>query len=120
MNKEINDRRYLALILFALVVFSANLFSGCRLLYPEPDPPSVTPANGGSGDCRAACDNLARLGCDGAEGSPGPDDVYGTADDVPCTAVCEDITTDDTVTLYQRCTAAALSCEAVDRCFEVN
>lgn len=118
MNKEINDRRYLAFILFALVLFTCNLFSGC--VFPEPGPPVVTPASGESGDCFEACANLARLGCDGAEGSPGVDDVYGTADDVPCTAVCEDITADPAVTLNERCTAAAIDCDAVERCFEVN
>jgi hypothetical protein len=69
-------------------------------------------------DCEAACDNLLELGCDGAEGSPGPDEEYGTPDDVPCADVCREIMTEGGITMHPACVAEAESCEAVEECFE--
>lgn len=82
-----------------------------------PGPPVPEDA-GKAEECAAACANLERMQCPGWEGSPGFDEVYGTPDDVSCTAACVEIVeSGPTVTLNQRCTAAATSCEQVDACF---
>lgn len=70
--------------------------------------------------CARACGNLHRLGCPGRQGSPGADDVFGTADDVTCLATCEYAAgqVDIGVDLELDCVAAAQSCEAVAACPE--
>ncbi len=82
----------------------------------EPGPPH-DPEAGSVDDCPAACDNLAVMQCPGWEGSPGPDEVYGTEDDVPCLEVCEDFVEFSNMTLYPACTAKATSCEEALECF---
>ena len=83
-----------------------------------PLPPEPPPAPERDGSCDAACDNLARLQCHGHEGSPGPDEAYGTDDDMPCAVACRKIIlADEHATLYQACVAAADSCESADECF---
>lgn len=104
----------------ARLIALCAVLSGCAALsdvvYP-PGPPVPQDA-GTAGECAAACDNLARMQCPGWQGSPGPDEAYGTVDDVACATACVDIVTSDpTMTLHQRCTAAATSCEGVDACF---
>jgi hypothetical protein len=85
---------------------------------PNPGPPA-DPEAGTAEDCADACDNLERLHCPGWEGSPGTDEEYGTADDVPCTQVCEDLmNADPTLTLYPKCASTADTCEAIEKCFE--
>ena len=71
----------------------------------------------GVSDCAAACANLELLGCDGAEGSPGLDEEYGTSDDVPCDQVCRE-TEAGGIPMHTACVAAAGSCDAVDECFD--
>lgn len=80
--------------------------------------PPVPPDAGTIEDCQDACDNLQRLQCPGWQGSPGPDEIFGTADDMSCVAVCEDIVADPAMTLFQLCTAAANSCDEVEACFD--
>lgn len=41
--------------------------------------------------CEAACENMERLGCDEAKGSPGEDEQFGTEDDVSCSDVCKNV-----------------------------
>jgi hypothetical protein len=40
--------------------------------------------------CEPACEVLERYKVEGWDGSPGPDEVFGTADDVPCAQVCRE------------------------------
>lgn len=73
--------------------------------------------NGGPEDCAPACATMERLQCPGFRGSPGPDEEFGTSDDVACARACvELVNADPTFTLAQRCIAQATSCEAADRC----
>jgi len=106
-----------AAVLFAIVIFLTA--TGCAgALDPyEPGPPRVRDA-GGADLCQAACDSLARLKCDGWDGSPGKDEVFGTKDDVSCTFVCVDIMDESTANLYTACTAQAESCDEIDDCFD--
>ena len=89
---------------------------GCFPL-PEPkEPPSPVPGAG----CDQMCERLAELECDGAEGSPGPDDVQGTPDDVPCAQACRDIVETVGATLHEECVSGAASCDDVDLCFQTE
>jgi len=115
--------RFLILFFFFLcgMALAVLVFSGCEVVPVDPDTDADSDADAGDGgmegyDCAAACANLARLGCPGAEGSPGLDEEYGTPDDVPCEAVCVDVEANG-VSMHTACTAAAGSCEAADGCF---
>ena len=94
---------------FTALLFIVVMFNGCAPLDDHED-------GGTPDDCAAACANLEQLGCDGAEGSPGVDEEYGTEDDVPCEDVCRDVM-EGGITMHPACVAAAESCEAVDECF---
>jgi hypothetical protein len=82
---------------------------------PTPNPYKPGPTDASRSSCAAACEALSRLGCPGATGSRGRDDVAGTADDVPCARACEEI---EAAGIRQAtgCIAAASSCAAVDAC----
>jgi len=97
-------------------------FTGCEVVPVDADTDADTGADAGDGgiegtDCAAACANLERLRCPGADGSPGIDEEYGTPDDVPCEAVCVDVEAGG-VSMHTACTAAAESCSAADGCFD--
>lgn len=68
-------------------------------------------------DCDDACANLEKLGCEGADGSPGKDEQFGTVDDKPCSQVCTE-TMDLGIPLKPGCIAVAKSCDDVDECTE--
>jgi hypothetical protein len=68
--------------------------------------------------CERACDNLRNMGCDGSEGSPGPDEEFGNNDDVACEDVCERIMDEGDFSIEPECVAKAKSCEEVDECGE--
>ena len=70
--------------------------------------------------CQRACANVQRLGCPGAEGSPGEDDIPNTDDDVPCWVTCQEQArqVDLGVDLNLGCVGNAKSCEAVEACAE--
>jgi hypothetical protein len=72
--------------------------------------------------CAAACANLERLSCPGREGSPGPDDVFGTPDDVSCTRTCAGVSAeaDLGVDLNLDCVAVAETCAAAEACQDVD
>ena len=69
--------------------------------------------------CEMACDNIRLIGCAGADGSPGPDEQFGTGDDVSCADVCEDIMSKGDFSIEPECVSAARACEDVDSCFKV-
>jgi hypothetical protein len=91
-----------------LVLF---LLMGCGGVRPNPIPDSDPD------DCLAACQNLERLKCPGYEGSPGPDEQYGTADDESCELICKSIVKEPGFSVFPSCTAKAQSCDEVDACF---
>lgn len=94
---------------------------GCIPMQPKPDPDTPDPHIYVRQDCMRACQVLTRYQCAGNQGSPGPDELWGTADDVGCAQACvEIVTSDPTVTLNEMCVAEAQSCEAVERCFELE
>lgn len=66
--------------------------------------------------CEAACENLRLIGCPGAEGSPGPDEMFGTQDDVPCADVCQEVENLGRFSLNPECISTAETCEQVDAC----
>lgn len=68
-------------------------------------------------DCDDACANVERLGCDGAEGSPGKDEEFGTGDDKSCLQVCHE-TMREGIPLRPGCVATAQSCGDVEDCTE--
>lgn len=68
--------------------------------------------------CAAACDNLGKMQCDGWEGSPGPDEVYGTPDDVGCAQACRDIVGATSITLNTVCISRSRSCTQAALCFD--
>lgn len=107
-------RRYA--LLLAAVVFAASCKHVPDVIY-LPGPP-VPEEAGTEEECAAMCATLERMQCPGWDGSPGPDEVHGTPDDVSCAVACVDIVSSHhTVTLNQRCVAAATDCEQVDACF---
>ena len=61
------------------------------------------------------CANLERLGCDGSDGSFGPDDTPGTADDLTCADTCVELGVEWFPT---GCLETAPTCDAVDQCFK--
>lgn len=100
-----------------LMGFVLTLVAACAVLRPAPIPDA--PPGGDPDDCDLMCENLARLGCPGNQGSRGDDGVFGTEDDVSCAQVCRD-TVESGFTLNQECQSAASSCESADRCLELD
>jgi hypothetical protein len=91
------------------LIFIAALCLAAKCVEPV-DPGDVD-------DCDDACANIEKLGCDGAEGSPGEDEQFGTEDDKSCAQVCGE-TMALGVDMKPGCVAAAESCEAVEACTE--
>ena len=83
---------------------------------PKPEPmPDPNPAPNDL--CSAVCVHEHALGCSAAKGSPGPDDVYGTIDDVPCATACHDqLAADATLEALLVCITRSENCADVDRC----
>ncbi len=95
-------------------LLAAVLLASCHTL-PPPIPPGPDEAQGA---CEAFCQRRVELSCDdnGTGDSPGQDEVEGTADDVPCAAVCLDVVTEGRYTPSRECAAEAGSCEATEVC----
>ncbi len=84
---------------------------GCiPIVPPKPLPDDM------AGGCAEACANLALLKCPGHEGNPGEDGEFGTADDISCTDVCEEIESQPGGSMNPGCVANVESCDLVDRC----
>jgi len=94
-------------------IFSLSLLVlACGSSGPIPETPEMR------GGCASAAKRMHQLSCDGAQGSPGPDLEYGTADDVSFVEACIDIETTGLMMLNTRCIANATSCREVDACAE--
>lgn len=98
------------------------LLAGCPSV---PPPAPVSPDAGAEASripaaCKTACANLRALRCQGADGSPGSDEAFGTADDVSCEQVCADFEvaakTSPTFSTHPDCITRATNCRAVSRC----
>lgn len=98
---------------FAILLCIASLLCAARCQGPVV---IDTDTDDNPADCVAACDNMEDLDCDGWQGSPGEDEVYGTEDDVSCDEICEMIAEEPTAEIFPGCVAAAETCEAVDEC----
>lgn len=85
----------------------------CSLLLSCSQEPAFpeAPAN-----CAAACARMKQLNHKGALGSPGPDQVYGTDDDVPCPVACVEMERISPFNLP--CISNAVSKSAIDACAE--
>lgn len=82
----------------------------CRPDYPEMEPEAA---------CGGLCSVLAENGCGGWLGNPGPDETFGTADDVPCEVQClESVRLAPWMLDKASCGAASSSCEQVQSCME--
>lgn len=96
--------------LFWAIVTIAHYLAGCGPLPIRPDDATIRQG------CRAACDNMARLEYPGYEGSPGEDEIHGTADDIACWLVCES-TEMANFPFHARCLAESATGEEMDRCY---
>lgn len=105
MSTRIN----LASALVALIV-------GCscqRPPKPSPTPPSpMDPSEA----CFTFCEVTARFKCPQAEHGPGPDEVSGTLDDVPCIDVCKELLAVGNFKGDSACIKASESCERAEWC----
>lgn len=82
-----------------------------------PRPPTPTPPLPGELDaCEAYCAVRVRLRCEDNTGSPGADDVDGTADDVPCEQVCADMMAGGTYQADRACLDDVATCGAAEAC----
>lgn len=100
-------------ILFVIILISCQIPDP---VYPGPDP---VPNNSDIPKlCELACKNMEKMNCEGWQGSPGNDNIFGTVDDVSCSDVCIDIMNQEpSITLHPKCVAEANSCERADECF---
>jgi len=90
-----------------ILAVCALLLCGC-VVRPAPDTP---------GQCAAACANMQRLEVDGWRGSPGEDEIHGTADDVECRLVCES-TEAAGYPFHSGCLAESRTKEDAEACYE--
>lgn len=119
MQHEKNLERYILIGLAVVsLYFVISVLIGCASLPFEGNVEILLDGDDESPDCRSACQNLERLGCDESRGSPGPDDIFGTEDDISCFVVCRELTREKTFTLNQKCISEIDSCLEVDSCFE--
>ena len=100
-------RRYLYAATTALALVLA-----CAHVPPAPRPPTPTQA----AVCDAFCELEISLACPGASGSPGQDELDGTADDVPCAQVCRDTVATGLSAGDRACLDTAVTCEAAEAC----
>lgn len=117
LRKEV-DRLHLMVrsilvgMLLGTGVLIASMFMGCsNIIYDPPNPPDLLP------DCESACAKLAELGCQGWQGSPGEDEIYGTTDDVGCVEACGVAAINQEINLQLSCVAQATTCEAYEACY---
>lgn len=84
---------------------------GSAPVYPDdPDAPE---------DCDAACGNMVRLGCEEGDGSPGPDEQFGTEDDVSCVAVCRNAMSGSKgIPVRPICVSKVDACDDVEDCYK--
>lgn len=83
---------------------------------PKPGPDPLAPPGPVGSACARFCDLLDRGDCLGENGSPGADEVRGTADDVPCSRVCQDLQDTDTYRGDNACLDTATSCQQAEVC----
>jgi len=88
--------------------------SGCPTAPPAPTP---APDAASADVCQTFCTREAVLNCPGKTGSPGPNEVLGDSDDVPCVAVCRNVVASG---LYRArnvtCFNQAGTCARLDSC----
>jgi hypothetical protein len=104
------------LVLAAALLCASSACGGAPTPPPfKPDPYEPAPAPTASA-CERFCALIDRLDCPGQNGSPGQDEQRGTADDVPCTRVCEDVLSKGTYQADSGCLSTASNCEAAETC----
>lgn len=92
-----------------VVTLSACMFGPTKPPAPV-EPPQAREA------CEAFCELRVTLECDDTGDSPGPDEIDGTADDVPCARVCRDFVTEGSYAPVRSCLETARTCGATEEC----
>jgi hypothetical protein len=90
-------------------------FSGCTwgVLPPRPDYEQQEPGTA----CAGLCSVLVEHECPGWRGNPGPDERFGTADDVGCEDQClRSVGLASWMLDKASCGAAARNCAEIDSC----
>lgn len=83
---------------------------------PTPGPGPLEPPGPAGSACVRFCDVLDRGDCPGEHGSPGADEVRGSADDVPCSRVCQDLQDTATYRGDHACLDKATTCQQAESC----
>ena len=96
-------------IIVVTILLLISILQGCG---PVPDLPDPFEDRSEVEYCGAACGNLQWLGCDGWKGSPGPDERFGTDDDVSCEDVCRTVPE----VLSPKCVSLATDCKGANDC----
>ena len=104
---------FAAIIMFLLLCAFSYTVYGCKPLPPD-DPTDVDA--GIVYTCETACARVITLRCDGWNGSAGPDNIYGSEDDLSCLDVCSELIKD--FDLHLPCISESLTCLEVNTCFE--
>lgn len=93
----------------------ALMVLGCSSVPTPPPTPPPTPQEVEA--CDAFCEVRVSLGCDSHGGdAPGPDEVLGTADDVPCAQACKHHLSGDVYVSDRQCLDTATTCEQTEVC----
>lgn len=82
---------------------------------PVVEPAPVAPPQARE-SCEAFCELRVALQCEDTGDSPGPDEIDGTADDVPCAEVCRDVVTQGEFAPDRACLETADSCAKAEAC----
>lgn len=90
------------------------------LIEPPVEPP-VEPPDAASPSspnaCKTFCTRAAVLNCPGKTGSPGPNEILGDSDDVPCQVVCRNVVASGVYkTSGITCFNQAATCARLDTC----
>jgi hypothetical protein len=106
------------LIISMWAIFFWMVCSRCTIQpTPEPVDPSDYPMLDASEACARLCENLEKHDCQGKMGSPGPDERFGTGDDVSCHETCVmSVSSVPWMLDKARCGAVADRCEEIDNC----
>ena len=84
---------------------------------PPVEPPDAASPSSSSDACKTFCTRAAVLKCPGRTGSPGPNEILGDSDDVPCQVVCRNVVASGVYkTSGVTCFNQAATCTRLDYC----
>lgn len=67
--------------------------------------------------CDNFCRHISNMQCDGWQGSPGEDGLFGTEDDYSCSYICKLAEPSVEVDLNLECVIEAKTCEEYESCY---